>query len=190
MRWFWIDKFVEFESGCRAVAVKNVSLSEDLVADYVPGYPLMPGTLIVEGVAQTGGLLVAETSEFRQKVILAKISRLEFHGHARPGDTLRYTTTIEQLESSGGIVSGTCHIEDQLQATMQLFFAHLHNGFDGELYEPADLLRMLRSWRLFEVGRDREGRRLKIPDRLLAADCQAEDGWTVASAACRSGSEK
>ena len=57
MRWIWIDRFVEFESGRRAVAIKNVSLAEEHLHDHFPGYPIMPNSLITEGLAQTGGLL-------------------------------------------------------------------------------------------------------------------------------------
>jgi len=170
MRWFWIDRFVEFERGIRAVALKNVSLSEDHINDYVPGFPLMPGTLIVEGVAQTGGLLVAESNQFEQRVILAKVSDLEFHEHARPGDTIRYTATVDQIEPDGAVVSGTCYVEDCLHAEMRLVFAHLDGRFDGELYDPLDLLRMLRLWRLYEVGCKHDGSPLDVPERLLEAE--------------------
>ena len=61
MRWIWIDRFVEFESGKRAVAIKNVTLAEDHLHDHFPGWPTMPNSLITEGLAQTGGLLVGET---------------------------------------------------------------------------------------------------------------------------------
>ena len=59
MRWFWIDRFIEFEAA-RAKAIKNISLGEEHLHDHFPGYPVMPNTLIVEGMAQTGGLLVCE----------------------------------------------------------------------------------------------------------------------------------
>ena len=58
MRWFWIDKFTEFISGRRAVAIKNVSLSEEHLVDYMPGYPLLPASLIVEGLAFEDGAAV------------------------------------------------------------------------------------------------------------------------------------
>ncbi len=57
MRWIWIDKVVAFESGRRAVAVKNVTLAEEHLHDHVPGYPIHPPTLMIEGLAQTAGVL-------------------------------------------------------------------------------------------------------------------------------------
>src|SRR5512143_4298190 len=86
MRWIWIDKFVEFESGRRAVAVKNVTLAEEHLHDHFPGFPIMPECLMIEGMAQTGGILVGEAREFREKVVLAKISKAVFFDFVKPGD--------------------------------------------------------------------------------------------------------
>lgn len=55
MRWIWIDKFVAFEPGRRAVTIKNVTLAEEHLHDHFPGYPIHPPTLMIEGMAQTGG---------------------------------------------------------------------------------------------------------------------------------------
>ena len=75
MRWFWIDRYTEFESGKRATAIKNVTLAEEHLHDHFPGSPLMPNPLVVEGMAQTGGLLVAEHSDFEERVVLAKLAK-------------------------------------------------------------------------------------------------------------------
>ena len=58
MRWLWIDRFLEFHPGKSARAVKNLSLAEDYFADHFPGCPVMPAALMLEGLAQTGGILV------------------------------------------------------------------------------------------------------------------------------------
>jgi len=79
MRWFWIDRFTEFERGRRAVAIKGVALSEEQFDDYSPGFPLMPASLVIEGMAQTAGLLVGEMEGFAQRVVLAKIGKAIFH---------------------------------------------------------------------------------------------------------------
>ena len=65
MRWIWIDRFLEFRRGKSARAIKNLSLAEDIFADHFPGYPIMPGSLILEGLAQTGGILVGDVNDFR-----------------------------------------------------------------------------------------------------------------------------
>jgi 3-hydroxyacyl-[acyl-carrier-protein] dehydratase len=75
MRWIWIDKFLEFESGKRAVALKNVTLAEEHLHDHFPGFPVMPECLMIEAMAQTAGILVGEARKFQEKVILAKIKK-------------------------------------------------------------------------------------------------------------------
>ena len=76
MRWFWIDRFVEFRSGESAKAIKNVSLAEEQLHDHFPGYPVMPASLIIEGLAQTGGILVGEAGGFAEKVTTLDTSAL------------------------------------------------------------------------------------------------------------------
>ena len=174
MRWFWIDRFVEFESGHRAVAVKNVTLAEEHVLDYLQGYPILPPALIVEGLAQTGGLLVSQHGDFLERVVLAKVSKVSFHQPARPGDTLRYTATVEDLQQDGAIVRGTSHIGETLQAELQLVFAHLDDRFQGvDQFYPADFLQMIRTFGLLDVGRNADGSPLTIPQHLLEAEALA-----------------
>lgn len=170
MRWFWIDRFREFQSGRHAVAVKNVSLAEEHLHDHFPGAPVMPNTLVIEGLAQTGGLLVAEHGGFRERVVLAKIAKARFHLPATPGDTLTYRMTIDAIHKDGAIVSGTSHVGEQLQGEVQLFFAHLNEATAGQwLFDPAGLLAMLQLLGVFEVGRDAQGQPLAMPAALLEA---------------------
>ena len=88
MRWIWIDKFVEFTPRTSATAVKCVSLAEEHLHDLYPAFPIVPNTLIIEGMAQTSGILVGEARNFEEKVILAKIGRATFHRLVRPGETM------------------------------------------------------------------------------------------------------
>ncbi len=125
MRWIWIDRFTAFESGRTATAVKNLTHAEDYFADHYPGYPVMPGSLILEGLAQTGGILVGEANQFREKVVLAKIPSAKFHRDARPGEQLSYTATIIDLRAEGGVVRGTVTAGVELIAEAEIFFAHL-----------------------------------------------------------------
>jgi 3-hydroxyacyl-[acyl-carrier-protein] dehydratase len=164
MRWYWIDRFIEFESGRRAKAIKNISLAEEHLHDHFPGYPVMPNSLIIEGLAQTGGLLVCESGGFREKVVLAKVSRARFYAEAVPGDTLIYTATVGYIRKDGAMVGATSHKGDQLQAEMEIFFAHLDGEFQKKtLFQPGALLHMMRVLRAFEVGRAADGSPLREP---------------------------
>ncbi len=171
MRWFWIDRFTEFERGRRAVAVKNVSLVEEQIDNYLPGFPIMPASVIIEGLAQTGGLLVGESSGFTDRVVLAKINSARFHELAVPGDTLTYTTIIETRQADGAIVRGTSHIQDRLQAEVELVFAHLGERFQGgDLFYPERLLCMVRLLGMYDVGRDEHGQPIVPPAYMLDAE--------------------
>lgn len=170
MRWFWIDRFLEFERAKRAVAIKNISLAEDYLTDYLPGYPVFPQSLVVEGLAQTGGLLAGEYNGFRERVVLAKVAKAQFHTLARPGDTLTYEAIIEDIKSDGAICRGISRKGDQIQAEVELMFAHLDERFQGvDLFEPAAFLGMLRQLGVFAVGRKSDGSPLDVPPHLLQA---------------------
>ena len=97
----WVDAITAFEPDKRLVAVKNVSLAEEHLHDHFaadgdePPMPLMPNTLIIEGMAQTAGILVGSVNAFREKVILAKIVRARIDRDVVPGRTIRYDAMIE-----------------------------------------------------------------------------------------------
>src|SRR6266508_3249800 len=101
MRWLWIDRFLEFRRGQSARALKNLSLAEDLFADHFPGYPVMPASLILEGLAQTGGILVGEANDFMEKVVLAKIVSAKFTREALAGEVLVYDVAVLTLRPEG-----------------------------------------------------------------------------------------
>src|SRR5437899_12482924 len=106
MRWTWIDRFTAFESRRSATAVKCLSLAEDHFADHFPGYPVMPATLILEGLAQTGGILVGEANDFQEKVVLAKIPSARFHREVLAGSVLLYDVDLLHLRPEGASVQG------------------------------------------------------------------------------------
>ncbi len=167
MRWIWIDRFIEFESGRRAKAIKNVTLAEDHLHDHFYGYPVMPNSLITEGLAQTGGILVGEHGNFEEKVILAKISRARFEFAARPGDTLVYTAEIQDIRKDGAVVSATSHVGDRLQAQAELMFAHLDQGIGGKtLFEPKNFVFTMKLLGVFDVGRQSDGSPVTQPPGL------------------------
>ena len=174
MRWWWIDKFTEFQSGKYAKSVKCVSLAEEQVDDYMPAYPIMPNSLIIEGLAQTGGLLIGQLSDFERSVVLAKVAKAKFHLTATPGDQLRYTATIDRIEPDGALVCCQVDVDDRRLADIELYFAYFDNrNIDRGQFIPAEFMRMMRVFRLYDVGVDDQGNPLKIPDRLLNAEEQA-----------------
>lgn len=131
MRWIWIDKFIEFESGKRAVAVKNLTLAEEHLHDLYPGYPIMPASLMIEGMAQTAGILVGEARNFEEKVVLAKVRKAKFDGYARPGQQLRYEAQIETIANEAAQITGTVFCDGRELGKIDLMFSHIDQNMSG-----------------------------------------------------------
>jgi len=152
MKWNWVDRIIEFEPGVRALAVKNVSLAEDVVHDYaevlrgdkgeVGGeveltQPVMPGALIIEGMAQTAGLLVSHVNHFREKVILGKIARATLERDVVPGQTLYFEAVIERMDPTGASTTGKIRVYDHFAQEMyevgqiELLFSHIDQNRAG-----------------------------------------------------------
>ena len=125
MRWIWIDRIVAFESGRRASAVKNVTLAEEHLHDHFPGYPVMPPSLMIEGMAQTAGILVGEARGFTEKVVLAKIREAVFDDYAVPGDQLRYDAEVESLDERAAVTAGTVSKNGVAIGRVNLMFSHV-----------------------------------------------------------------
>ena len=170
MRWFWIDRFNEFVRGKQATAVKNVSLAEEHLHDHFPGAALMPNSLVVEGMAQTAGLLIADALEFNRRVVLAKVAKAEFQYDAVPGDSILFHAVIDELKPTGSLASVESVVvdekgEERPQGKAGLFFAHLEPG-EGvpKLFEPEELLKWLDHMHIYDIGRDEAGNPLSRPD--------------------------
>lgn len=131
MRWIWIDKITEFTSGQTATAIKNVSMAEEHLHDLYPDFPIVPHSLVVEGFAQTAGILVGEAREFKEKVILAKVSKAVFYRVAQPGDVITFRAKIEQISDSGATTSGQVLVNDQPLADIEMMFSHIDQNMQG-----------------------------------------------------------
>ena len=144
MRWIWIDRFLKFEPTKSARALKNLSLAEDYFEQHLPGYPIMPACFILEGLAQTGGILVGEANDFKEKVVLAKITSARFHREALAGETLLYDVEILTLRPEGASVVGKVYAVPpgavpgepcgSPLAEAEIFFAHLDKARSQQLF--------------------------------------------------------
>ena len=134
MRWIWIDKFVEFESGKRAVSVKNVTLAEEHLHDHFPGFPVMPECLMIEAMAQTAGILVGQAKNFEEKVILAKINKCVFFDYVRPGDTLKLEAIIDSIAPEAAGTKGKITRDETLVAEIDLMFSHIDQNIGGKKF--------------------------------------------------------
>ena len=104
--------------------MKCLSLAEDHFADHFPGFPVMPAPLILEGLAQTGGVLVGEVNRFAKNVVLAKMSA-QFHRDATAGEQLTYNVRMVDIGDTGARVAGQVHSGDTLVAEAEIMFGHV-----------------------------------------------------------------
>ncbi len=131
MRWIWIDRFEEFSPGVSAVAVKNVSLAEEHLHDHWEDFPVMPVSLMIEGMAQTSGILVGQARDFQEKVVLAKISKAEISEPVVPGDQLKYHTEIVTITDQAASTHGTVSKNGKDIGTIDLMFSHIDQNLAG-----------------------------------------------------------
>ncbi len=127
MRFLLIDKITSWEPGKSATAVKNVALSEDFFEEHFPGRPIMPGTLILEGMAQLGGLLLEETIRNPDsrpvKAVLSIVEKAKFRSPVRPGDQLEYSVSVLSVNDFGGQVDAKADCRGEVKADCRLVFA-------------------------------------------------------------------
>lgn len=127
MRFFLIDRITKWQVGTTAEAIKNVALSEDFFDDHFPRRPVMPGVLIIEGMAQLSGLLLEATLKEKYdrdaKAILTVLERTKFREPIRPGDSLKYQTQVSSVNTKGGKVSAQALCNGRVVVTTGMVFA-------------------------------------------------------------------
>jgi 3-hydroxyacyl-[acyl-carrier-protein] dehydratase len=113
-----VDRVLEMEPGKRIVAVKNVTINEPVFLGHFPGRPVMPGVLLIEGMAQAGGLLLLHDIPDRQNKLLlfASIEEAKFRRPVVPGDQVRYEIEVLRLRSTYCKLAGKALVDGQLAA--------------------------------------------------------------------------
>ncbi|MDA8115796.1 MAG: beta-hydroxyacyl-ACP dehydratase [Actinomycetota bacterium] len=130
MRYYMIDRVTALTPGESAEGVKSISLSEDILQDHFPDYPVFPGALIIEAMAQLGGFLLEmslNTPTVVRRALLAQVDQVKFHRIAEPGDQLLIRAelgpTIEDAAKVHGHVQ--CGSERVAQGTLTFIMKEL-----------------------------------------------------------------
>ena len=120
-----VDRVIEHEVGKKAVAIKNVTLNEPQFQGHFPDRPLMPGVLIVEAMAQVGGLIVAQMDGLPKGLfVFAGIDGVRFRRPVVPGDQLKITCELISIKRKRfGKVFGEAKVDDQLVCSGELLFS-------------------------------------------------------------------
>lgn len=113
-----VDRVLEMEAGRRIVAVKGVTVNEPFFQGHFPGRPVMPGVLVIEGMAQAAGLLLLhDRAERAEKLLLfTGIEKARFRRPVLPGDRLRYEIDVLRLRDRYSRLSGRAFVDGELAA--------------------------------------------------------------------------
>ena len=119
-----VDRILEVEPGKSAVGIKNVTVNEPFFAGHFPGYPVMPGVLIVEALAQVGSVAMMIVEENRGKLgYFAGIDGFRFRGQVKPGDTLRLEVEMTRFKGMIGKGHAVAKVDGKVVAEGDMMFA-------------------------------------------------------------------
>ncbi len=121
-----VDRVNSLAEGENIVAFKNVSISEPVFEGHFPGHPIYPGVMILEGLAQAGGLLAFQSmglskEEVKNKVVyFMSIDKAKFRKPVRPGDRLEYRVSVIKRKGSIWMLNGKAYVDDVLVSEAEL----------------------------------------------------------------------
>lgn len=119
-----VDKVIEQEEGKRIVGIKNVTINEPFFAGHFPEYPVMPGVLILEALAQVGAIAVLSKEENKGKIgFLAGVDKCRFKRQVKPGDQLRLEIEIIRMKGAIGKGKGIATVAGEVACEAEIMFA-------------------------------------------------------------------
>ncbi|HHV79326.1 MAG TPA: 3-hydroxyacyl-ACP dehydratase FabZ [Firmicutes bacterium] len=119
----FVDEVLELEPGIRAVGIKHISPEEPFFTGHFPGYPVMPGVLIVEAIAQVGAIALLSKAEYRGRLALfAGIDAFRFRDQVRPGQVMRLETSLLWVRHGVGKGHGLATVAGKPVAEGELSF--------------------------------------------------------------------
>ncbi|MEY9974031.1 3-hydroxyacyl-[acyl-carrier-protein] dehydratase [Lysinibacillus sp. RC46] len=119
-----VDRVLELEEGKRAVAIKNVTINEEFFNGHFPNYPVMPGVLIVEALAQVSAIIMLTKEGNQGRLgLLAGIDKCRFKKQVKPGDQLRLEVEITRLKGAIGKGRGIATVDGEIACETELIFA-------------------------------------------------------------------
>lgn len=119
-----VDKVIELDDGKRAVGIKNVTVNEPFFQGHFPEYPIMPGVLIIEAMAQVGCVAMMSIEENRGKLgVFAGIDKVRFKKEVRPGDTLTMEVEMTSVRRNIGKATAKAFVGEELACSGELMFA-------------------------------------------------------------------
>lgn len=125
----FVDKVTHFDAEKKTItAQKNLTINEPFFQGHFPKEPIMPGVLIVEALAQAGGVLVYELGQ-RGLFVLSSLKNVKFRKLVVPGDVLTLDVVAEHISKRGGRMNGVATVDGVLAAEAEILFAFLQEEF-------------------------------------------------------------
>ncbi len=148
MRWIFLDRIDELVPGERAAGRKGVASSEDYFVDHFPGFPVVPGVIQVEALAQLAGKLI-EVSVYADEgrwvcPILSMVRRAKFRRFVRPGDSLKLEAFIDSVRDESAVCRVEGSVDGQRTCTAEILF----------VFNPSDLESEAAQTRLEQLERE------------------------------------
>lgn len=125
MRFYFVDRVTELEPGKRICGFKNVSMSEPYFTTHFPRFPVLPGVIIIEAMAQLAGLLIEvspQGGDEKRKALLSIVDRVKFKRVVRPGDRLDLTAELVVIDEDGARADVAARVGNEPVASTRLTF--------------------------------------------------------------------
>jgi 3-hydroxyacyl-[acyl-carrier-protein] dehydratase len=162
MRYFFVDRITEMVPGSHARGLKNITITEDVFTDHFPGLPIYPGALLIECMAQVGGLLIEKTirerDERRILPVLITVKSAKFRDVVLPGDSLQIDARLRNATETAAMINASVLLDGKEKASAELFYTLLDVAavFPGaelpSIDEVQDTLARLAAYRAGKVG--------------------------------------
>jgi 3-hydroxyacyl-[acyl-carrier-protein] dehydratase len=152
MRFILIDRIISIEAGKQIKAVKNVSLSEEYLADHFPTFPVLPGVLLLEGLIESASWLVRDTENFAHSMILLEQAKnVKYKSFLTPGARIEYTVDVKFIEENVSSFTGRGISNDQLIVEARFALRHFNLADENSAMATIDAViieNMKKRWKL------------------------------------------
>ena len=152
MRFILIDKVVSLESGSQIKTVKNVSLSEEYLADHFPTFPVLPGVLLLEGLIESASWLVREAENFSHSMLLLEQAKnVKYKSFLAPGSKIEYTVQAKAIEENISSFAGFGISDDQRIVEARFGLRHFNLADENSAMAATDaqiIENMKQRWKL------------------------------------------
>ena len=139
MRFVLFDRILDFEKGSRVVLLKNVTRSEDFFIDHFPGFPIVPGSILLGAFEQGGAILIAASSDFSVRPVLNKVTRANFRNFVLPGDQVKISLEFDGVSKSR--ITAAAEVEGKNVANARLDYSLEEPKGNQEVLEACNRLK-------------------------------------------------